>query len=71
MPACCVRVVHLRPLRQDICSVQERLNRIFGFCAIWNRGLLGYETVSTGSFDTCAVRLIHSVYAFTPTSAQR
>ena len=36
--------------------VQEQLNMIFGFCTVLYGGLLGYETVSTGSFDACAVR---------------
>ena len=36
---------------------QERLNRMFGFRAIIRKGgLLGHKTVSTGSFDACAVR---------------
>ena len=36
--------------------VQEQLSRIFGFYAVLCGGLLGYETVSIGSFDACAVR---------------
>ena len=40
---------------QDVCSA-EQLNRILGFCAVSYGGLFGYETVSTGSFDACAVR---------------
>ena len=39
-----------------IIVAQERLNRTFGFCTIWKGGLPGYETVSTGSGDACAVR---------------
>ena len=41
-----------------IVVVQERLNRIFGFCTIWTGALRGYETetVTAGSFDACAVR---------------
>ena len=31
--------------------VQEQLNRILGFCTVLYGGLLGYEAVSTGSFD--------------------
>ena len=40
--------------------MQEQLNRIFRFCTVLYGGLLGYETVSTGSFDACAVS-----YSFT------
>ena len=36
--------------------VQEQLSMILGFCTILHGGLLGSETVSTGSFDACAAR---------------
>ena len=35
--------------------MQEQLNMISGFCTVLYGGLLGPETVSTGSFDACAV----------------
>ena len=42
--------------------MQENLNRIFGFCTVLYGGLLGYETVSTGSFDACAVRYYFTLF---------
>ena len=36
--------------------VQEQLHVMLGFCTVLYGGLLGSETVSIGSFDTCAVR---------------
>ena len=55
--------------------VREQLNMMFRFCTVLYGGLLGYETVSTCSFDACAVIysgvLIHSVFYSTRTSTQR
>ena len=39
-----------------------QLNIILGFCTVLYGGLLGSETVSTGSFDTCAEILFQSVF---------
>ena len=36
--------------------VKELNARTFGFCTVFYGGLVGYETVSAGSFDACAVR---------------
>ena len=57
-----------------ILVVQERLNRIFGFCTIWKGVLLGYETVSAGIFNVaCAARDKFTVFSLYPNSllAQR
>ena len=40
--------------------MQEQVNVILGFCTVLYGGLLGSETVSTGSFDAYAV-----IYQFT------
>lgn len=36
--------------------VKEQFNSMFGFRTVLHGGLLGYETVGTGSLDACAVR---------------
>ena len=46
--------------------MQEQLNRIFGFCTLLYCGLLGYETVSTGSFDASAVRYYFTLFLLYP-----
>lgn len=35
--------------------VQKQSNIIFGLYTVLKGGFLGYETVSTGSFESCAV----------------
>ena len=51
--------------------VQEQLSMILGFCTILHGGLLGSETVSTGSFDACAVDMNSLCFYSTRTSARR
>ena len=46
--------------------MQEQLSRMFGFCTALYIGLLGYETVSRGSFDACAVKYLFTLFLLYP-----
>ena len=43
------------PYIKERASVKGQLIMIFGFCTALYNGLLGYEIVSAGSFDACAI----------------
>ena len=48
--------------------VQEQLNMILRFCTVSYGGLHASETVSTGSFDACAVRYEFTLFLLYPNS---